>query len=75
MIDQIISSNSSMLVAVTRHPMARFASAWAQKFRKNGEFDKEVPLFYKVKTIKSEYCILLYFVYCEKTDIRRFYCW
>ena len=27
-------------VTVTRHPLSRFASAWAQKFQKNGEFDK-----------------------------------
>ena len=39
-INKIVSSDRSLLVAVTRHPLSRFTSAWAQKFRRGGEFDK-----------------------------------
>ena len=39
-IDKIIGTENALRVTVTRHPLARFASAWAQKFRVNGEFDK-----------------------------------
>lgn len=39
-INEIITDQSALRVTVTRHPLARFASAWAQKFRANGEFDK-----------------------------------
>ena len=39
-IDSILANQNALKVTVTRHPLARFASAWAQKFKEYGEFDK-----------------------------------
>ena len=39
-IDSILTNQNALKVTVTRHPLARFASAWAQKFKEFGEFDK-----------------------------------
>ena len=39
-IDAILSAEDSLRVAVVRHPISRFVSAWAQKFRTKGEFDQ-----------------------------------